>query len=590
MGSSHALLIVTLAVVVATFVLVDSVELFSNPEPRSDEAALVQSVQPDISSTESPGVLITETARDRTRDEAAVQSAKSNEDGLQSVRPTELVSDVKSARSSTAPVSITKRSHLPRTIASAKVEYAPPSSGQQAEPSEEARPRRFSIAGRVLDDKGMSVPGIVVVARPTRLFDPEYEALPFTGDMQVFSGYGGHFYFTELPDGEYRLRTVETEDYPVAQLTVRAGEHSVNLVLRGAKVQQRVHGVVETPEGRPLAGVRVTAMLSGSKSTGTGADGRYEIAATLMRGAGSYSVRYQREGYAEVRVRVRNTAGARSAIRSDVVMDPLGALTTVVGVLTGPRGNPVDGAMVRIHSAHLARSHQAVSDRWGRFWMSEVEVGDDYRLWINPKAGFRDYSRARMQVPEQGLELRVALESVDSSSLTGQMLDLYGKPIPHFTLTLRSTSALWHSVPVSSDKDGHFVVDSVPDGGLTFTTRSTPVLQVTGIDLAPGEAANVDLVLDWGHYDVFGQVLDSHGLPVTTPEVSLSWSHRADGAQSLSTRRTQADADGRFSFSRLGPGPHIMRVTAPGYRSEVFNVDPREQIDGLVLQLEEVSL
>ena len=58
---------------------------------------------------------------------------------------------------------------------------------------------------------------------------------------------------------------------------------------------------------------------------------------------------------------------------------------------------------------------------------------------------------------------------------------------------------------------------------------------------------------------------DASGNPVPASRIVLQWSHEAGGVTTSSTRRTAADTQGHFAFSNLGPGPHSLRVDAPGF-------------------------
>ncbi len=141
-------------------------------------------------------------------------------------------------------------------------------------------------------------------------------------------------------------------------------------------------------------------------------------------------------------------------------------------------------------------------------------------------------------------------------------------------------------VQVTSDDRGFYSIDEVSLGSLSFMTQSQPRFLVRGISLPEGGAANVDLILDWGGFTVDGQVVDHDGRPVTGSRVLLSWSFQYGGVQSRSERLAAADAGGFFRFAQVGPGPHSVHVSVPGYRSAQRQYDVGRESKAVVVQLE----
>ena len=106
----------------------------------------------------------------------------------------------------------------------------------------------------------------------------------------------------------------------------------------------------------------------------------------------------------------------------------------------------------------------------------------------------------------------------------------------------------------------------MPAGVVVFNSRGTPEFSIGGIQLEAGETTEADLVIDWGDEQLAGVVEDSRGSLIAGAKVRLTWSNNTGGLISRSRRQTVTDSDGYFLFSELGPGPHTIQVTAPGYR------------------------
>jgi hypothetical protein len=264
-------------------------------------------------------------------------------------------------------------------------------------------------------------------------------------------------------------------------------------------------------------------------------------------------------------------------------MEPINELATVTGSVTDINGSPIHGAGVQLYSANLMRSFRTVSDRAGFFSLYNVEIAPDYRLWVRTKDSYKDYIEAAIVVNPEGVHLSVILEPLDIGSLTGQMVDLFGNPLPQFSLWLRS-SYIQQYMLVTSDQNGYFFVKELPAGEVSLGTRSSPYFTINGIRLSPGENKNVQLILDTGSYETRGQVIDSFGNPVPGAKVSLLWFHQGGDIRSRSSRETASDGNGYFLFTQLGPGIHSVTVTAPGYRNVRGDVDS----DEVLIQLQEV--
>jgi 5-hydroxyisourate hydrolase-like protein (transthyretin family) len=252
-------------------------------------------------------------------------------------------------------------------------------------------------------------------------------------------------------------------------------------------------------------------------------------------------------------------------LRLDVQLRAVENGGLVTGVVESKRGAPVAGATVTL-SRQQSPSNHAVSDADGNFSLPNVEIGPGYWLSVLAPVSFRDYSDQGIRVPEDGLSLKIVLETLATGRLMGRMVDVQGNPLPRLRIWLEGASAR-SAVPISGDERGFFELEEAPAGSLSFNTRTSPRLHVSGLTLRAGGEADVLLVLDWGEQEMAGVVLDDRGDPVAGAQVSLSWSQASGGLQSTSQRATGTDPTGSFRFSQLGPDEHRLEVRAPGYRT-----------------------
>ena len=259
----------------------------------------------------------------------------------------------------------------------------------------------------------------------------------------------------------------------------------------------------------------------------------------------------------------------------------------MTGSLEDPNGHPVVGEVVRLQSSDLKTLYRGQSDMNGLFFFGGVEPGADYRLIVTPQGGYRDYVRKKLAIPGKGVTLDVVLEPLHDGVVSGWMIDVDGYPIPGFALSLRSQVAHRQSVLVTGDDDGFFAVEKIPEGSVELSTASLPKIIATGIRASPEAEEPVLVVLDLGSLELRGRVTNRSGKPLAAPSVNLAWWHRENGVRSFSARNTAADANGKFSFTGLGPGPHSLQVSMPGYSTAKIELDVGVNQSEPIVQLDE---
>ncbi|MCZ6793511.1 MAG: carboxypeptidase regulatory-like domain-containing protein [Planctomycetota bacterium] len=429
----------------------------------------------------------------------------------------------------------------------------------------------LSISGRIFNSGGAVVPGVEVQARRFLFQLDDSVVVPKDESRQrAVSDAEGAYRIERLAEGEYEVKTVPTVLYAPASTIVRAGIESADLRLSGTAAIRLVGGVY-TPDGHALAGVMVRAIGQSSPATRSAEDGSYEVDLALDRPERVYSVMFSMPGYRNFRLNITGAEAfaAEGRMEADVELEPIGETAPVGGSLTASdHGEEIPGETVYLHSPSLNARYIAVSGDDGRFFFADVQVADDYRLWIHPRGYFTDHQQFPVKVPEKGLELEIQLDSLDVGRLYGQMVDAEGRPLPEFTLWVRSTRAVGSWVEVTSDEKGRFALEESPAGDLLFDTRSPPRLRAQGVKLAANGEKEVLLTIDWGEHEVAGVVTDKRGEPLPGARVEMHWSQTEKSVVNNSERRTVTDENGRFRFIQLGSGRHQLRAFLPGYEGQ----------------------
>jgi hypothetical protein len=467
--------------------------------------------------------------------------------------------------------------------------HNPEESEESATIPEPEEPSPRPLAGWVFDRQGTPVPQLAVSAVARRVFvGTSGQRAAAGGRSWTRTGADGVFFFPQLADGEYVVSTEETDRYAATSATIRAGVDSAVLTVESKSGHPlRVYGTVRSDRWACLEGVRVDPVGQPQRATFTDEIGNYALLLQSQRGR-VQPIRFRKEGFREARRTVSlNDAGGEVTL--NVTLAHLGTMSTVRGSVKGDDGALVHLALVQLYCPTLGRNYRTASDRSGRFVFPEVEVGDGYRLWVHPPGRYRDHVQDSLVISSGGLEMPVVLETLGEASLSGQMVDPDGRPLPGVTLWLSTDSGRGPPIQVTGSSQGRFFVKTVPEGEVVLQTRASPLLSVSGIRVS-GESANqVRLVLDLGEQTVGGHIQDPQGRTVAGARVALYWSHDGSGVRSRSRRETISDAAGYFLFTQLGSGIHTLSVTATGFSGTIL--DHRVGVDDpeVVIPLQEAS-
>lgn len=437
----------------------------------------------------------------------------------------------------------------------------------------------LAISGRVFNLRGDPISGIQITARR---FDPSTNRFS-SGKNSAHSLAAGRYVVQGLTAGDYQLRTTASERYTSATIYARAGFHSADIVLNDGH-QVRVSGTVTDVAGYPLADVEVIPSRSGRRTT-TNKAGSYMIQLMTQRNR-TYSFRFRAPGYTDELQSISGTDVADvSETRLDARLSPAGN-SEVTGMVTDEIGNIIVGASIWMTSPSLKTNYRTKSDANGFYAISGIKTGTDYRLIATVRGLYERYIKKPLAITDGGLTLNIILTSIAGGRVVGNMVDAQGKPVPSFTLLVTSSRAAGRTVPVVGDSGGYFEVDEVPQGRLTFVSRSQPRVSIRGAELTATNEVHVRLVIDWGVYSLGGQITDISGNPIPGVDATLTWRHEAGSMHSSSSRRTLTDADGFFRFTQLGPGLHRLDLMANGFRRYNTNVDIGDDLGELRIQLQ----
>lgn len=248
------------------------------------------------------------------------------------------------------------------------------------------------------------------------------------------------------------------------------------------------------------------------------------------------------------------------------------------GTIKTESGNVVSGQKLRLYSPALNQQHIATSNDYGEFTIDGITASPDYRLTVAPRGMFYRYE-SKIAIQGHAAVANVVLRKLPLGLLVGRVVDIAGEPVPGLELVVKSVSRpRWNSV-VTSDHNGQFELENVPQGkleilsrahhllestGIRFDTASGQLMRITGVDFVAGGGAVVDVIVDAGPHSIMGRVQDEFGEPLKGVDILVDWAHSHGLLRSVSMRRTMTDYNGEFLIKGLGSGKHELIISSSG--------------------------
>ncbi len=353
-----------------------------------------------------------------------------------------------------------------------------------------------------------------------------------------------------------------------------------------------IGGIVQDPDGQPLAGVRVSGGTSwGSeierevvektpfdhRTVTTDADGKWSMKGVPEPLLPSLYLNASHPDYVSAGFGTRGNEKSEEQLKKQTYVIKLLRGSEVTGVVLGPDEKPFSGATVK------------AGQRWGGDNKKEIKTGADgrFRLLnlrpdIQPVTATADgYTPASKVVTPGTNAIEITLQLKQGGSLKGIVLDPEGQPVSGARLVYElrdydsrvSNNIEWEG---QTDGEGRFEWKGAPEGESEFYVFKQGFAQKRGVKAKAGPEDNIIRLSRVRK--VIGVVGDSQtGKPITRftimPAVGdgenlRSWSD--------SQRKSYSDPEGHFTLE-LGEEEHnVIQVGAEDHVPKLFALPPAQ--------------
>ena len=361
-------------------------------------------------------------------------------------------------------------------------------------------------------------------------------------------------------------------------------------------------GFVRDSAGQAIAGAQILGIDPGAGTrpvdTTSGPDGRFRLEG--LTADRPLMLNVTAEGYApvqknatppaeDVSVVMKSAGTIRGRVEDADTKKPVTDFS--IG-RTGPQGGGFFNIQILARGGGGDRAFQSDD---GSFELSEVPPGK----WTvrATAAGYKPATLAAVEVPEGGAREGVVIPMKRGGTLAGRVVEPRGSAVANASVSWSAAGSGGGpmagafarmaggagNTATTTDADGKFSFDSVPDGKVMLTASHPDYLEVTR-EVDPSKDGSVDLVLGSGA-TIGGTVVGQDGRsPIPGSQINLD---EEGDARFGSQDSARSDGSGNFVFEHLQAGRYKLTAqsnTGKTTAREVVVADG-QRLDGVLLQM-----
>ena len=472
---------------------------------------------------------------------------------------------------------------------------------ESTEQSAAAAPERAASPENTSDEvvtvEGGTISGRVVDAKTKAgIADVTIQA---NGRTSVRSDTQGHYRFTGLGPGDYKLRLSAVPGYPrenadrkqlQVSLIQDEGLEEVNFSIEPGI---SISGCVVSEDGQPVNKAFVGAMLEGmprAEKERTGEDGRFLI--SIAKPGSDLHIKASTDGF-ESRMQGPYELTERGLSGLVLTLDEE-KKSSISGTVVDPKGRPIKGAAVRLQRGkadYMVHTGDAETKADGSFTIENLVAGE-YSILVLPSTNstwseLDEVDRVTLGIAEKRAGLRLVLGAdKGGKAISGYVVDSAGKPIEGVEVVAMGDV---HEKGCSG-KDGSFVITGLTEGPYVLTAMALAGHRNFGHTQMPRistDTNDVEVVM-LERSQAEGRVLRADtGEPIAGYELFVRGGKAEQyDAALLMNREEVHNAEGKFTRD-LDAGWFTLTARAPGFAPAFQNVEVHEHevASGIELRL-----
>ncbi len=388
--------------------------------------------------------------------------------------------------------------------------------------------------------------------------------------------------FPQLAEGRNKRLESSVSDpiTPLALKTTVIADKPEEVVSK-AIADQEIVGTVKNEKGEPLAGVLIYSKGEFSPQL-SDESGQYRIA--FKPNNADLLMHFRLDGYDKFKTSIApaDFSGESTLVRDVVLNEALDtkSTTNLRGRVTNPNGEGVADQQIYLitlgdYTENEVRFFDfASTDENGYFVLDDISINTRYQLQVLAGNGYGKTEVSDILVNNNMPDIDVILSDQSFTSVSGQLIDREGVPLPNVNITVSSISGgdvnaeENNQIELVTDDAGIFQLDRFPEGETMFSLKTPAEIEITGVTLTQINVENIVLPIDVGSHFVSGIVSNSAGEIVQDAIVTMQSTYSIGNINSVSVRSLKTDDSGVFAFENFGPDIRYINVAKSGYISQ----------------------